>query len=290
MKERLAMLKNKNKGFSLVEIIVAIGIIAMMAGLTIATVGAIGQTRMKSSMEKMKSMIESTRAYAKTHGGNTYVSIIKTNAGVQIIEVSTAERLDDGTRNDKVISSENIDDKTLVLYYKLTGDTTEYQLGARDAINVADGILQFTFTEKTGSFNGPHYIDYIRLKNSQKEYKMYFEHQTGMVYLDYESGAKEIIERIENGEQTLNTSSIPVELPRFVYKGQKTKEIVKIKYTGETVQPELAYNSKYAKMSGVYRAKEIGTYNIVFSLKDVFNSQWEDGTISDYMLTWEIVA
>lgn len=274
--------KNKNKGFTLIELLVAIALVALISTLSITTLSTISSTRMRKTASTLKSSVEVTRNYAKTHGGNTYVSLIKTNAGVRIIEVSTDERADDGTRKDKVISDTQIDDKTLTIYYKLTGDHDEYQLGTRDATTVVDNMLQFTFSGNNGSFMGPNYIDYVILTNGSKEYKLMLEHKSGMIYYDYEDAAQ----HIKNEPPTTTHTGIP--LPKFVVNGVLTKNILDIAYTGKIVQPELAYDTRNSKMSGVFRAKEVGEYKIVFSLKDPYNTQWEDGTTSDYMLTWTI--
>ena len=278
------MKKNRNKGFTLVELLVAIAIAAMAAGLAITTIGAIGQTRMKDSAEKLKSTIEVTRDYAKTHGGNTYVSILKVPTGLQILEVSTSERDTDGKRLDKIISETNIKDKTLVLYYKLTGDKNEYQLGKTDADSVTNSMLQFTFVGKNGAFSGPHYIDSLRITNGNKEYTLIIEQKTGMVYYDYEDAASKVSNSVDNSTKTI------VPLPTFIVNGNRLKGPVDLSYTGKIIQPELAYDSRNSKMSGVYRAKDPGTYKIVFSLKDPYSMEWDDGTISDYVITWNIVS
>ena len=161
--------KNKNKGFTIVEMLVAVAIMLAIATLSISTMNAIGTSRMRANAAVIKSTMELASDYSKTHGGNTFVSIIKNHNGLQIVETSTAARKDDGTRVDKNIAETNIDDKSLVVYYKLIGDTTEYQLGVNDADEVPKGILQFQFSDVTGEFVGPYYVESMRLVNSNKE-------------------------------------------------------------------------------------------------------------------------
>ena len=54
------------------------------------------------------------------------------------------------------------------------------------------------------------------------------------------------------------------------------------------VQPTLNYDARYIKIGGVYRAKEVGEYQITFSLKDPYSMQWETGGVEDIVLTWVI--
>lgn len=275
------MRKNKNKGFTLVEMLVAVAIVAIMATLSIATMNSISSTRMKKSAETFKSTIEVARDYAMTHGGNTYVSIVKTTNGLQIVETTTAERDMQGNRVDRNISETNIDDKGIVLYYKLAGDNTEYQLGAKDADAIGNNMIQMEFSA-LGAFIGSYIVDQVRLTNGSKEYTFLFEAKTGYIFYDYEYEGPEIKNLVGAA-----TSKI-IELPTFAVSG-KNYTTVTVKYTGEIVQPQLAYDSRYATISGAYRAKDVGEYKIVFSLKDPYTTKWADGGVYDYVLTWKIV-
>ena len=276
--------KNKNKGFTLVEMLVAVAILLAVATLSISTMNAVGTSRMRSNAETIKSTIEVARNYAQAHGGNTFLSIIKNQNGLQIVETSIAARADDGTRIDKNIGETNIEDKTLLVYYKLIGDDTEYQLGASDADCVNNGTLQFQFSSTTGEFVGSYYVEYLKLVNNNKEMKLLFQIKTGTLMFDYEDGADKIV----NPTGAAASKSVP--MPTFMVSG-KAYHSVSLKHNGKIQQPELAYDSRYVTISGIYRAKDVNKdvgYKIVFSLKNPYETKWEDGEIYDYVLTWYI--
>lgn len=277
--------KNKNKGFTIVEMLVAVAILMAIATLSISTMNAIGTSRMRANAEVIKSAIEVASDYSKAHGGNTFVSVIKNYNGLQIVETSTAARKDDGTRIDKNIGETNIDDKALVVYYKLVGDTTKYQLGVNDADGISNGTLQFQFSDRTGEFVGSYYVESMTLVNSNKEITLLFDIKGGSIMFDYEKGADKINNPVPS------TNSKVVSMPTFVY-GGKAYHTISVPYDPNKIQqPELAYDSRYISLSGIYRAKDVNEdlgYKIVFSLKNPHNTMWEDGQVYDYVLTWYI--
>lgn len=276
--------QNKNKGFTLVEMLVAVAIMIAVATLSISTISAIGSAKLRSNTETFKSTIEAAREYSTAHGGNTFVSVIKTQNGLQIVETSTAARKDDGTRVDKNINEVNLNDKAMNVYYKLVGDATEYQLGKSDADCVNNGTLQFQFSSLTGGFVGSYYVDSMRFENSNKDYTLLFSVKTGAMAFDYESDADKIVNK--PGAE----SSKSIEMPTFVV-GGKAYATYSMPFNDKIQQPELAYDSRYVSISGIYRAKDVNEdpgYKIVFSLKDPYTTKWADGQIYDYVLTWYI--
>ncbi len=65
----------------------------------------------------------------------------------------------------------------------------------------------------------------------------------------------------------------------------------KYRWTGKerNVQNVFGYDSNYMKISGTYKATEIGQYTYKVSLKDKKNMKWEDGTTDDITATWQII-
>lgn len=268
----LNFFKNKNQGFTLIEVVVAIGILAMLGGFVIVSMSVVPKARMRELAQKVKSEFELTRDFAKTHGGDATFSIEKTDIGV-IIE-----------RNSKTVKDEKIEikDADLAIYYKWTGDSTEYELGYKDKSLVENDKLEMKFSQTTGSILGPHYIDYIELTNGTKAYKFYIKQETGMIYYDYE------ISDGYSGNKILNKEPKVIKLPSFIERGVDGHPTTEIKQSGTTVQPEISYDSRYIKIGGVYRAKDIGSYKITFSLKDPSVTIWESGDKEDKTLEWKI--
>lgn len=263
--------KNKNKGFTLIEIVVALGIIVVLSGLTITTLSSIPQARMREYAQTLKSEFELTRNFAKTHGGDAEFSLIKTDEGVLVKR--TGENL---TTEESLLKDGNF-----ALFYKLTGDDTEYELGTIDADDVTDATLTMTFSQTKGALIGPHMVDYIIISNGSANYKFMLKHATGMIYYDYE------LEENELKDNVVNNETLSINIPTFIDHGMFV-ETMEVEFAGTSVQPEINYDSRYIRISGVYRAIEPGTYKITFSLKDPYSTTWSDGTVEDKYLYWSI--
>lgn len=263
--------KNKNKGFSLIELITALGIIALLSGFAITSILVIPQARMRETAQTIKSEFELTRNFAKTHGGEATFKIAKIDGGLQI------------TREGKNIITESytIDDKELTLFYKETKSQDEYELGVKDADDVQNATLEMRFSQTDGAIIGPHMLDYIIISNGSKNFKFIIKQSTGMMYYDYEIEQSELEGNMINGTKTT------VQVPTFI-QGKELKTEVNMTYTGETLQPELNYDARNVKLGGVYRAIYGGTYSITFTLKDPYSMIWSDGTTEPKTLTWKI--
>ena len=270
----LNFIKKKNHGFTLIEIVMAIGILAMLGGFVIVSMSVVPKARMKELAQTIKSEFELARDFAKTHGGDSSFIIEKSDVGVII------KRTSDTVKDEE----KEIKDADLAIYYKLTGDATEYELGYADKAGVVnENKLEMTFSQTDGSVLGPHYIDYIEINNGTKSYKFFIKQTTGMNYYDYE------IDDANTGNKILNEEPTFVKLPSFIERGLPNYPTTNVKKTGTTVQPEISYDSRYVKISGEYRAKEVGTYTITFSLKDPYTTIWESGDKEDKTLVWKII-
>ena len=96
-------------------------------------------------------------------------------------------------------------------------------------------------------------------------------------------------------EEVFDTEDIVIEFeiyensPDSVKKPQLSSN--KYRWTGKerNVQNVFGYDSNYMKISGTYKATEIGQYTYKVSLKDKKNMKWEDGTTDDITATWQII-
>jgi prepilin-type N-terminal cleavage/methylation domain-containing protein len=267
----LKLFKNKNKGFTLVEIVVALALLIIMGGFSISTVSSISQARMRESAQTLKSEFELTRNFAKTHGGQATFSIKKVDDGLLISR--TGENL---TTDETLIR-----DRDIALFYKETGDDKEYHLGEDDADDVSGGTLQMVFSQTEGAIIGPHMLDYIIISNGSKNFKFIIQQASGMMYYDYEIESDTLDGNEEKTEKTM------IKIPYFIKNGMFFDE-VSMNFTDKAIQPELFYDSRNVKIGGEYRAKAPGQYEIVFKLKDPYSTMWEDGTTEDKYLYWEI--
>lgn len=273
--------KNRKKGFTLIETVVALGIIVVLSGLTITTISAISQAKMREVAQTIKAEFETTRNLAKTHGGDAEFAITKTDDS--IIITRTQQIGTDPTKWPK----EEIEfaDENISVYYKKTGDAKpDYELGVDRDSSVTNNTLRMTFSQTQGSIIGPNKLDYIVLSNGSKNYKLIIKQSTGMMYYDYEIDEAEVKGNALNGEIK------EIQLPTFIQKGEFLTNLPDFKKTGETIQPELNYDARYVRISGVYRAKDPDPngYQIIFSLKDPYTTVWAGGGTEDKILTWYI--
>ena len=213
---------------------------------------------MKLYAQTIKSEFELTRELAQAHGGEAIFTIEKTGEGFEI------------TRSGKNLEKEEhiIEDVDVSIYYKRTGPDGERELSD-------GGILSMSFSQADGSIIGPDMLDYIIISNGSKNYKFIIKQNTGSIYYDYEVDMREFEGNVENN------SVIPVDLPVLV--SQST-----LKYTGQSLQPDLKYNARYVKIGGIYRAINVGTYTITFTLKDPYSTKWSDGKTDMKTLVWKI--
>lgn len=282
------MIKNK-KGFTLIEVVVALGLLVMLGSFTLATLSSVPQFKIKRYAQDIKTSFELTRNYAQTKGGNAVFELDLIDDGISIkqylgkqAEPGVAE---EGTKLN--IEETVIKDKTVFVYYKMTGDDKEYALGYNDhsLIDNNNPRLTMEFSQTKASVIGPHLLDYIRIANGSKSYKLYIQQTTGMIFLDSEVNENEIIA----GNKIAATEYITVDRPTFIQNGLLVEDGVALKFKeGFSQQPELNYDPKHVRISGSYRAEEKGTYRICFSLKNPYEARWKDGTASDIWLTWYI--
>jgi type II secretory pathway pseudopilin PulG len=265
-------MKNRTKGFTLIEIVIALGILIIISGLVITTITSIHQARMRHVAQIIKSEFELTRNFAKTHGGNIDFMLKKTAEGILVVRTG-----------ETVITEETLlEDKNLSVFYKETGNDKEYQLGVKDANDVVDGTIVMTFSQTQGAIIGPNMIDYIVVSNGSKNYKLIIKQDAGMMYYDYE------LESANMNENVVDNKIIYVTQPSFVRNGALVNTVA-IQYTGSSVQPELSYDARYIKIGGVYRAIEPkDEYVITFTLKDPYTTKWDDGTVGPKTLVWAI--
>lgn len=269
-----------NKGFTLMEIVVAIGLVAIFSGLAITSLSVVPKARMRENAQSLKTEFELTRNFAKSHGGNAAFKIIKESQGVKLLRTSF-----DSNKQEVIESEIFLNDKKLEIFYTVTGDVAnKYQLGTKDYGDIAnDKTIEMVFSQTQGAILGPDYIDTIFMSNGNKDYTFHIKHSTGMIYYDYE------LNNENQRENDIRNNGPNITLPQFIDGGTPCNTIA-IEWIGDdvTVQPELQYDARNIKIGGVYRASKKGVYTIVFSLKDPYKTQWVSGDVEDKTLTWEI--
>lgn len=281
--------KLSKKGFTLIEMVVVIGIIVLFCGFCIATITTIPQTRMKKFVTEIKSDFELARDFSKSHGGTISLYISKLDDGLEL----KRDVRDSNKRSDYNIKSETVKltDRKVELYYKETNQTDEKRLGDASAKDQ----IEIQFSQTDGRIIGPDFIDYIKITNGNKLYKLIIMQSTGQVYFDYELKDSEIE---ENKGAIPADEQVRVDLPCFIEGQVKTTDCFYMPKDDNlsTLQPPIKYDSRYIKISGVYRATEAndsGPYIIYFDLKDPNGTRWDTTNAEEArttkILKWNIV-
>lgn len=285
------------KGFTLIELVVVIGIIVLFCGFSIVTISTIPQIRMKKFAEEIKSNFELARDFSKTHGGTISLYIKKTDDGLEMVR----DVRETNKRDDYQIKAETvkISDNKIELFYFETGKPED-----EEPKRLGDGgknELEFQFSQTDGSIIGPDFLDYVIISNGNKTYKLIIMQRTGQVYFDYEM-QDNYVEKNDGASDT----KVVVDLPVFNDKQNASVGVINAVYMMErkdglsTLQPPIKYDSRYVKISGVYRATDANPhepYIIYFDLKDPNGTEWNtsptaqdpDAKTSTKILKWNIV-
>ena len=281
---------NKTKGFTLIEVVVALGIIVMLSGFVVTSLAAIPQAKVRGYAETIKSEFELTRNFAKTHGGSASFSIEKVDNGINIVRTLSVS-IDGPTVEESLLK-----DVDLVLSYKINGENDERELGVDATMITVD------FSQTDGAVIGARQtngvnvekcvLDSITITNGGNIYTLIIEHDSGMMYYDYE------IDSGETDETTAPTTGADpstVPFPCFIASdGESFYGVATVKKgQNASVQPQISYDAKRVRISGEYRARDVSGpneyYVITFTLKNPYEDTWEDGSTEPRTLKWQIV-
>lgn len=138
------MHRKENKGFSTIELIVVIAIMAVLVAAGATFTGLIPASRMKECVKETTSMIEKTRTNAMSYGG-AELSIYRDEDGIvaKMTVSKTINGADKPTTEEKTVGV-----SAIAVYYRL-GDNGEWtELTAAEA----DKGLIITFDRASGAF------------------------------------------------------------------------------------------------------------------------------------------
>ena len=94
----------------------------------------------------------------------------------------------------------------------------------------------------------------------------------------------------EDGTTEDKTISWEIKTPsKVTLKNEKTEKVFTGSEISVTSKDFVKFSPIAVEITGTTSATNVGTYNVTLSLKDKANTTWEDGTIEDKNVTWEIV-
>jgi len=146
------MMRRNNKGFSYVEMLMVLAIMAIMIGMVTISIGLIGRNTVSRTSEKLESLVNKARTNALTKGKEKGVlNVAEVNGAVYAY---VGERIDDDdtasvkSKGDKVCGSE---------YEVIIGGSTNPDNEGNKTTSPANGdpkkVLHIGFKQATGGIN-----------------------------------------------------------------------------------------------------------------------------------------
>jgi len=169
--ERRVKMRN-NKGFTFIEMIVVIALLAIAVGVAGYTAKLVASTRAKTTADALKAALEETQALAMSRGGGTLKLCIDDDGNIWAEKLIT----NDVTNGSSSTSKQQIGTTAVTIQYHVQ-DSTDYML-AKNA------PVEFSFNPVTGAFTGARFVDKITVSGGGKTIKMTLWKLTGRVELE----------------------------------------------------------------------------------------------------------
>lgn len=155
--------KNDNKGFSLVEMIIIIAIIAVLGGVTAYGLSLVSGKPVTQCARQMQILLEQNRTVAMGKENNTYVVIYKTPSGVM------AQEYINGTIHGEPI--------------KIGESTVDVTCGGSSIGDSKDTGKKVEFDRSTGALKGNARMEFV-ISRGSKVSKLIIEPLTGKVRIE----------------------------------------------------------------------------------------------------------
>ncbi len=179
--------KELNKGFSLVELIVVIAIMAVLAGIVTTSLSTLSGRQAQKTCEKMLSVLETVRT--QTMGKRTITATLyKTDSGYNIKTVAT--NTSSGT--DESTKDYHVDGSSVTASYYCTSASVELSSiadsswtaidasGITIAFDRSSGALTTFATDLSSTDYSEIYLKFTQ-SGSDKEYVLHFYVDTGVI-------------------------------------------------------------------------------------------------------------
>jgi prepilin-type N-terminal cleavage/methylation domain-containing protein len=170
------MKKKDNRGFSLVELIVVIAIMAVLVGVASVSVGLLSGKQAKQTRDELKSKLESVRI--QTMGKRTVTAVLAANASgsYELVVTSTLD-----ASAEPEITTYTLGGSSCAIYYSCDKDCV-YAADGDDLTALTGGGLTMEFDRSSGAMkalNGSSYLYHLYVVQNNKVYGIRFYPETG---------------------------------------------------------------------------------------------------------------
>jgi len=174
------MMKNNrnNRGFSYVEMLMVLAIMAIMVGLVTISIGLVGRNSVKRTGEELESLIKKARTSALTKGtGQGYLNIALVDGAVYAYVGENLDKKpgDVKKKGDKICNSDIVITVTGA-YGGKTTDTVEEEDGGHSS-----KVLRVFFKQSTGAPTAETTIDVQKKGRQGSPYYFVINNVTGKI-------------------------------------------------------------------------------------------------------------
>ncbi len=144
--------KLNQRGFTLVEMIITIAIMAIIATVTVGATGYINSGKTKKASNKLNSKLTFIQTETMTKKGDTNLYIYKKSDGIYICTVNASSGdFTSRTELDTYLGSHDIESKLCDSKVTLTGETTGGAAATPLELN-ENNMLKIGYSKSTGAF------------------------------------------------------------------------------------------------------------------------------------------
>ncbi len=177
------MFRKDNRGVSLVELVIIMGILAVLAGVSVSMMGLLPRQRARSCSEDLEKVLESTRTTAMSfYGGYVTIEVDDSN---QVYATVVTKKWLNGVESEVVGEKTKLGGRPVTLTYVLSDAATEYTLNSGDTITVsfnrASGSFEKASVRVSGTTKDDAYLATMKVSAGSTQYLLTLTRLTGAV-------------------------------------------------------------------------------------------------------------
>ncbi len=179
---------NKNKGFSLIELVVTVCIMGIVVLISVNLYGRIRSAEMKSAAENIDSSLSSLRSKSLAKAGEYKLNVSMNSSGnyvVSILEYTVTTEEDGSVSSDwVVIESEKLGSSITISGLDDAGTDTVIESGDRIEIQCSKSNGSFTYSKLIQSDGTELNVEQIKIKKGDTAKVVKLVRSTGRHYID----------------------------------------------------------------------------------------------------------